>query len=96
MIYKKKCVIQAQKIIRGYIARRQHQPRYKGIIKINALKRNVNEMETIANQLKQDRETMLKQLKDIELQIETAIKKIKVTYFFVFVKSFYAQQKKIF
>ncbi|XP_070491235.1 myosin heavy chain 95F isoform X2 [Chironomus tepperi] len=77
MIYKKKCVVQAQKIVRGYLARRQHRPRFKGIIKINALKSNVKEMETIANQLKQDRESMMKQLKDIELQIDTAIKKIK-------------------
>jgi myosin-6 len=78
MIYKKKCVIQAQKMIRGYLARRQHRPRFKGIIKINALRSNVKEMETIANQLKNDRDSMMKLLKDLELQIDTAIKKIKV------------------
>ena len=78
MIYKKKCVVQAQKMIRGYLARRQHRPRFKGIIKINALKRNVKEMETIANQLRNDRDSMMKILKDLELQIDTAIKKIKV------------------
>lgn len=81
MIYKKKCVVQAQKMIRGYLARRQHRPRFKGIIKINSLRNNVKEMETIANQLKQDRDSMMKQLKDIELQIDTAIKKIKVINF---------------
>lgn len=82
MRYKNKCVVQAQKIIRGYLARKQHQPRVKGIAKINALKRNIKEMENVANQLKNDRETMLKQLKDIELQIDTAIKKIKVNFSF--------------
>lgn len=81
MIYKKKCVVLAQKMIRGYLARRQHRPRFKGIIKINSLRSNVKEMETIAHQLKQDRDSMMKQLKDLELQIDTAIKKIKVINF---------------
>ncbi|KAG5673983.1 hypothetical protein PVAND_003979 [Polypedilum vanderplanki] len=77
MIYKNKCVVKAQKIIRGWLARRQHRPRYKGIIKVNALRKNLKEMETIVNQLKNERDTMLKQLKDIDQQIDTAIKKIK-------------------
>jgi myosin-6 len=78
MRYKNKCVIQAQKMIRGFLARKQHQPRVKGIKKIGALRRNINEMENIANQLKSDRDPMLKQLKDIEMQIDAATKKIKV------------------
>lgn len=67
-----------QKTIRGYIARKQHQPRYKGIAKINTIRRNMNQMEEIANQLKGERDTMLKHIKDIDAQIDVAIKKIKV------------------
>lgn len=78
MRYKNKCVIQAQKYIRGYLARKQHRPRYKGIVKINGVKSNVKQMETIANQLKNERDLMLKQLKEFEVQIDTAIKMIKV------------------
>lgn len=78
MRYKNKCVIQAQKYIRGYLARKQHRPRYKGIVKINGVKNNVKQMETVANQLKNERELMLKQMKEIEIQIDTAIKSIKV------------------
>jgi myosin-6 len=81
MRYKNKCVVKAQKMIRGYLARRQHRPRYKGIIKINALRRNVKEMETITNQLRGERDSMLKQLRDIDQQIDIAIKKIKVCAF---------------
>lgn len=69
-----------QKTLRGYLARKQHQPRIKGIAKINAIRSNMKQMEEIANQLKGERETMLKHMKDIEVQIEGAIAKIKVKY----------------
>lgn len=67
-----------QKTIRGYLARKQHQPRFKGIAKINNIRRNMKQMEEIAGQLKGERETMLKHMKDIETQIDVAVKKIKV------------------
>lgn len=38
----------------------------------------MNQMEEIANQLKGERDTMLKHIKDIDAQIDVAIKKIKV------------------
>lgn len=60
------------------MARKQHQPRYKGIAKINGIRRNMKQMEEIANQLKGERDTMLKHMKDIEVQIDATIKKIKV------------------
>lgn len=69
----------AQKTMRGYLARKQHQPRIKGIVKINAVRRNMKQMEDIANQLKGERDTMLKHMKDIEMQIDLAINKIKVS-----------------
>jgi myosin-6 len=80
MRYKNKCVIQAQKYIRGYLARKQHRPRYQGIVKINSVKTNVKQMENVANQLKNEREVMMKQMKEIEIQIDTAIKSIKVIF----------------
>lgn len=67
-----------QKILRGYLARKQHQPRYKGITKIKAVMSNMKQMEGIANQLKGEREMVLKQIKDIEIQVDSAIQKIRV------------------
>lgn len=69
-----------QKTLRGYLARKQHQPRYKGIAKINAIRRNMKQMEEIANQVKKERESMLNQIKEIDGQIDLAIKKIKVSF----------------
>lgn len=67
-----------QKTIRGYLARKQHQPRYRGIIKINGISADVKKMQEIANQLKAEKDTMLKQIKDVQEQIQLAVKKIKV------------------
>lgn len=69
-----------QKTLRGFLARKQHQPRYKGIGKINTIRRNLKQMEEIAGQLKGERDTMLKQMKEIESQIDLAISKIKVRH----------------
>jgi len=69
-----------QKTVRGFLARKQHQPRYKGIGKINAIKNNMKQMEEVANQLKSERESMLKHIKAIEVDINGAIQKIKVSF----------------
>lgn len=66
--------------MRGFVARKQHQHRYKGIAKINAIRQNMKQIEGVANQLKSEKESMLKQMKDIETQIDLAIKKIKVRF----------------
>lgn len=78
MKYRQKCILMMQKTIRGYLARKQHQPRYRGIIKINGISADVKKMQEIASQLKAEKDTMLKQIKDVEEQIQLAVKKIKV------------------
>lgn len=78
MKYRKKCILFAQKIIRGYLARKQHQPRYKGIMKIKAIKINLSKTEDIAKQLKSNKDAVLKQVRDVEQLIDRSVTKIKV------------------
>jgi myosin VI len=78
MKYRQKCVLMMQKYVRGYLARKQHQPRYRGIVKINGISANVKKMEEIANELKHEKDPMLKQIREIEEQIRLAVMKIKV------------------
>lgn len=78
--YRNKCILLAQKIIRGYLARKQHQPRYKGILKIKAIKVNLSKTEEIANQLRNNKDSILKQVKDVEQLIDRSVAKIKVTF----------------
>lgn len=68
----------AQKIIRGYLARKQHQPRYKGIMKIKAIKINLSKTEDIAKQLRSNKEVVLKQVREVEQLIDRSVAKIKV------------------
>lgn len=68
----------AQKLIRGFLARKQHQPRFRGITKINEIKCNMTQMEQIANQLKNDKDSMLVHIRDIQKAVDMAIQKIKV------------------
>ncbi|XP_037027761.1 myosin heavy chain 95F isoform X1 [Bradysia coprophila] len=75
--YRNKCILLAQKIIRGYLARKQHQPRYKGIMKIKAIKVNLSKTEEIANQLRNNKDSILKQVKDVEQLIDRSVAKIK-------------------
>lgn len=78
MRYRNKCAVQVQKYMRGHLARKQHRPRYKGILKINAIKNNIKQMEAVASQLKSERDVMVKQMKDMEVQVDSAIKIIRV------------------
>ena len=68
----------AQKLIRGFLARKQHQPRFRGITKINEIKCNMTQMEQIANQLKNEKDSMLVHIRDIQKAVDMAIQKIKV------------------
>lgn len=75
--YRHKCVIVLQKIIRGYLARKQHQPRIQGISKINKILGNAKATLEILNQLKSGKESILNDFSSIEMQISEAKKKIK-------------------
>lgn len=69
----------AQKIIRGYLARKKHQPRFRGIFKLNAIKANLAMTKDIATQLKAGKDNTLKQVNEIQQLIQNAVNKIKVT-----------------
>lgn len=71
----------AQKIVRGFLARKQHRPRFQGIMKINSIKSNLAKTKEIASQLKINKEEILRQVQDMERLIEESIKKIKVNIF---------------
>lgn len=66
-----------QKIVRGFLARKQHQPRYRGIIKIKSLKEKLRRSTDIVNQLKGSKDMILKQANDIEHLIGGYVKNIQ-------------------
>uniref|UniRef100_A0A182SD13 Myosin motor domain-containing protein n=1 Tax=Anopheles maculatus TaxID=74869 RepID=A0A182SD13_9DIPT len=77
IIFRNKSVIMLQKAIRGHLVRKQHQPRYRGIMKIKAVEHNLHKMSAIAEQLKADREKMQANIRDVQAMLKVAIEKIR-------------------
>ncbi|XP_031632480.1 myosin heavy chain 95F isoform X3 [Contarinia nasturtii] len=75
--YRNKCVLYIQKIVRGFLARKQHQPRYRGIIKIKSLKEKLRRSTDIVNQVKGSKDKILKQANEVEQLIDGYVKSIR-------------------
>lgn len=78
IIYRRNCLILLQKSIKGYIVRKQHKPRYKGIMKIKKLQDNLVDMEKVTSQLKSNKENARNQNEDLKNAIINACRQIKV------------------
>ncbi|XP_050667536.1 myosin heavy chain 95F [Leptidea sinapis] len=77
ILYRRECLIRVQKSVRGYLVRRQHKPRYQGIIKIKALENNLREMETVTAQLKKDKDSAKKNIENLRNNIRSTCSIIK-------------------
>lgn len=75
--YRNKCVLYIQKIVRGFLARKQHQPRYRGIIKIKSLKEKLRRSTEIVNQLRGSKDNIRKQANDVENLISGYVRNIQ-------------------
>lgn len=76
-MFRQKALVLIQKTIRSYIIRKQHKPRYQGIIKIKSLETQIKELEKIATQLNKDKDLILKDIQNIHLEMQNAIQQIK-------------------
>ncbi|EAA06889.5 AGAP000776-PA [Anopheles gambiae str. PEST] len=77
IIFRNKSVVLLQKTIRGYLVRKKHQPRYRGIAKIKAVEDNLRKMHAIAEQLKADRDKMQANIWDVQASLTAAVAKIR-------------------
>lgn len=66
-----------QRIVRGFLARKQHQPRYRGIIKIKALRDQLAKSNEIVGQLKGNKDAISRQASDVEHLIGGYVKNIQ-------------------
>ncbi|XP_055307856.1 myosin heavy chain 95F-like [Sitodiplosis mosellana] len=74
--YRNKYAMYIQKIVRGFLARKQHQPRYRGIIKMESLKDKLRSTD-IVDQVKGIEDGISKQANDVENLINEYVKNIK-------------------
>ena len=61
-----------------YIAKKQHQPRIKGIVQIKNLKSQLDRMEGTSNQLKTAKDKCVNDIKKLQVELDDAVQKIKV------------------
>lgn len=80
MKHRQKCILELQRFMRGYLARKQHRPRYRGIAKIHKLRENSVKTIEIAAGLKNkdSQNAIMKEVNCINEQIYNAIIGIKV------------------
>ncbi|XP_032513107.2 myosin heavy chain 95F isoform X2 [Danaus plexippus] len=77
ILHRRKCLLIVQKTIRGYLTRKQHMPRYKGIAKIRLLEKNLVQMDTVTSQLKKERDSAKKNIENLRNSIKNACHTIK-------------------
>lgn len=77
ILYRKSALVMMQKTIRGYLIKKQHQPRYRGIKKIKSLELQLKQLQKVASELKQDKATSEVEIKKIQSEMVAAILKIK-------------------
>lgn len=77
IIYRRNHLIVLQKNARMYIAKKQHQPRIKGIVKIQNLKNQLTRMQEISLQLKNSKDKSINEIMKLQSEIETAVDKIR-------------------
>ncbi|CAF4765369.1 unnamed protein product [Pieris macdunnoughi] len=77
ILYRRECLITIQKSVRGYLVRRTHRPRYKGIAKIRELENSLTEMDSVTAQLKKEKDGAKKNIENLRNSIRNACATIK-------------------
>jgi len=77
--YRRELIVKIQKTVRMFLSVAKHKPRYKGVMKVRRLQKMIMEMKEQASSLKKDSETVTKQVKALEMEMEALVKKIKDT-----------------
>ncbi|XP_072264650.1 unconventional myosin-VI isoform X2 [Pyxicephalus adspersus] len=77
--YRASACIKMQKTIRMWLCRKKHKPRIDGMMKVKTLKSRLDKFNEVVNALKEGKQEMSKQVKDLELSIDALLSKIKNT-----------------
>ncbi|XP_017783306.1 PREDICTED: myosin heavy chain 95F isoform X2 [Nicrophorus vespilloides] len=75
--YRRNALIVIQKTVKGYLTKKKHSPRIKGITKIKGLDSKLKQLEMICSQLKKDKESSMKDIGALNDEVKSAIDRIK-------------------
>ena len=79
ILYRREALVTIQKTVKMHLARKQHEPRYKGIASLKKLQSQIGGIGKMASSLKADKDSVLSNANKINGQLEAAIAKIKAT-----------------
>ncbi|XP_023373035.1 unconventional myosin-VI isoform X2 [Otolemur garnettii] len=77
--YRAEACIKMQKTIRMWLCKRRHKPRIDGLVKVGTLKKRLDKFNEVVSALKDGKPEMNKQIKNLEISIDTLMAKIKST-----------------
>uniref|UniRef100_A0A671YSB9 Unconventional myosin-VI n=1 Tax=Sparus aurata TaxID=8175 RepID=A0A671YSB9_SPAAU len=79
MSYRAQACIKIQKTVRMWLCKRKHKPRINGMVKVKNLKKHMERFNEVVNGLKEGKQEMAKQVKELAAAIDTLLAKIKAT-----------------
>lgn len=80
IIYRRKALITIQKNVRGYLVKKKFGARIKTIKNIRSLDVKLKQLETIAQQLRKDKDVSINGINQLKSELTAAIQKIKVRF----------------
>ncbi|XP_071051192.1 myosin heavy chain 95F isoform X2 [Onthophagus taurus] len=77
ILYRRQALITMQKHVRGYLVKKRYAARLKVFRKINALNQKMIELESIASQLKKEKDASIKEINNLKQDLQNASQTIK-------------------
>uniref|UniRef100_A0A669EJM3 Unconventional myosin-VI n=1 Tax=Oreochromis niloticus TaxID=8128 RepID=A0A669EJM3_ORENI len=79
ILYRTSACVQMQKTVRMWLCRKKHKPRIDGLVKVRNLKKRMDRFNEVVGGLKEGKQEMSKQVRELDAAIDTLIVKIKTT-----------------
>uniref|UniRef100_A0A3Q3WEK0 Unconventional myosin-VI n=1 Tax=Mola mola TaxID=94237 RepID=A0A3Q3WEK0_MOLML len=80
MNYRALACIKMQKTVRMWLCKRKHKPRIDGMVKVQNLKKRMEQFNEVVSELKDGKQEMAKQVQDLAVSIDSLLAKIKMTW----------------
>merc|ERR1712126_391997 len=77
IIFRREALVTIQKTVKMYLAKKKHKPRYQMLVKIKKLSSQLQQIVSLARNLKSDKDSVEKAARKIQENINDVIKKIK-------------------
>ena len=71
IIYRRHALVTIQKYTRGYLARKRHAPRFRGVRRLRTLQTNIDQIAQMAGSLKKEKDAVLKSAASLSAKVRS-------------------------